>query len=43
MELSMLFIPAVVMLTPVAILVIFLNYRAKLTKERYRTLLELAV
>lgn len=42
MELSMLFIPAVVMLTPVAILVIFLNYRAKLTKERYRTLLELA-
>ena len=42
MEFSMLFIPAVVMLTPVAILVIFLRYRAELTKERYRTLLQLA-
>ena len=38
----MFFIPAVVMLTPVAILVIFLRYRTELTKERYRTLLQLA-
>lgn len=36
------FIPGVVMLTPVAILVIFLRYRAKITQERYRTLLQLA-
>lgn len=42
MEPSMLFIPAVVMLAPVAILLIFLRYRAKQTKERYRTLLQLA-
>ncbi|WP_206520306.1 DUF6249 domain-containing protein [Altererythrobacter sp. BO-6] len=38
----MFFIPGVVMLTPVAILLIFLRYRAELTKERYRTLLQLA-
>lgn len=42
MELSMFFIPGVVMLTPVAILLIFLRHRAELTKERYRTLLQLA-
>lgn len=42
MDPVMLFIPGVVMLTPVAILVIFLRYRAELTKERYRTLLQLA-
>lgn len=42
MDFVMFFIPAVVMLTPVAILVIFLRYRADLTKERYRTLLQLA-
>lgn len=42
MEFSMIFIPAVVMLTPVAILLIFLRYRMKSTKERYRTLLQLA-
>ncbi len=42
MDFVMFFIPAVVMLTPVAILVIFLRYRAELTKERYRTLLQLA-
>ena len=42
MDFVMFFIPAVVMLTPGAILVIFLRYRAELTKERYRTLLQLA-
>lgn len=42
MDFAMLFIPAVVMLTPVAILVIFLRYRMAVTKERYRTLLQLA-
>lgn len=42
MEFIALFIPAVVMLTPVAILLIFLRYRTELTKERYRTLLQLA-
>lgn len=42
MDVSMIFIPFVVMLAPVAILVIFLRYRADVTKERYRTLLELA-
>ena len=42
MDFVMFFIPAVVMLTPVAILVIFLRYRAELTKERFRTLLQLA-
>lgn len=42
MDVSMLFIPGVVMLTPVAILLIFLRYRTELTKERYRTLLQLA-
>lgn len=42
MDFVMFFIPAVVMLTPVAILVIFLRYRSQLTKERYRTLLQLA-
>jgi hypothetical protein len=42
MDFTMLFIPGVVMLTPVAILVIFLRYRTELTRERYRTLLQLA-
>ena len=42
MSFFMLFIPAVVMLTPVTILLIFLSYRTKTTKERYRTLLQLA-
>ena len=42
MDLAMLFIPAVVMLTPVAILLIFLRYRTQQTKQRYRTLLQLA-
>lgn len=42
MELSMLFVPAVVMLAPVAVLLIFLRHRAEMTKERYRTLLQLA-
>ena len=42
MEFSMLFIPAMVMLTPVAILLIFLRHRTESTKERYRTLLQLA-
>ncbi len=42
MNFSMLFIPAIVMLTPVAILLIFLRHRAELMKERYRTLLQLA-
>jgi hypothetical protein len=38
----MLFIPGVVMLTPVAILLILLRYRTETTKERYRTILQLA-
>lgn len=42
MEISMLFIPGVVMLAPVAILLIFFRYRARMTQERYRTLLQLA-
>lgn len=42
MDMAMLFIPAVVMLTPVVILLIFLRYRMAQTSERYRTLLELA-
>lgn len=42
MDFVMLFIPGVVMLTPVAILLIFLRYRTEQTKERYRTLLQLA-
>ena len=42
MDPAMLFIPGVVMLTPVAIFLIFLRYRAEQTKERYRTLLQLA-
>lgn len=42
MEFVMFFIPAVLALTPVAILMIFLRYRRDSTKERYRTLLELA-
>lgn len=42
MDFSMLFIPGVVMLTPVAILMIFLRYRTEQTKERYRTLLQFA-
>jgi len=42
METSMLFVPALVMLTPVAILLIFLRYRTELAKERFRTLLKLA-
>lgn len=42
MEPAMLFIPGVIMLTPVAILLIFMRYRTDQTKERYRTLLQLA-
>lgn len=42
MGLIMFFIPAVVMLAPVAIALIFMRYRTQLTKERYRTLLQLA-
>lgn len=42
MDFVMFFIPGVVMLTPVAILLIFLRYRTALAKERYRTLLQLA-
>ncbi len=42
MDLVMLFIPGVIMLTPVAILLIFMRYRTDQTKERYRTLLQLA-
>lgn len=42
MEFVMFFIPAVVMLAPVAILLIFLRHRTEVTKERYRTLLQLA-
>lgn len=42
MYFPMLFIPAVVMLAPVAILLIYLRHRTDTTKERYRTLLQLA-
>lgn len=42
MEAASLFIPAVVMLTPVLIVIIFLRYRQATTTERYRTLLDLA-
>lgn len=42
MNAAMLFIPGVVMLTPIVILVILLRYRSELTKARYRTLLQLA-
>lgn len=42
MDFVMVFIPGMVLLTPVAILLIFLRYRTELTKERYRTLLQLA-
>lgn len=42
MEPIMFFIPGLVMLTPLAILLIFMRYRTAMTKERYRTLLELA-
>ncbi len=42
MDFVMFFIPAVVLLAPVAILLIFLRYRKEQTKERYRTLLQLA-
>ena len=42
MDFVMVFIPGMVLLTPVAILLIFLSYRTELTKERYRTLLQLA-
>ena len=37
-----LFLVALVMLTPVAILLVFLRYRTNITPERYRTLLQLA-
>lgn len=36
------FIPLIVMLTPVAIILIFLRYRKAVVMERYRTLLALA-
>jgi len=39
---ALLFIPGVVMLTPVAILLIFMRYRTAQTRERYKTLLQLA-
>lgn len=42
MELVAFFIPTVIMVTPIAILLIFLRYRAQQTQERYRTLLALA-
>ncbi len=42
MEAASLFIPGVVMLAPVLIVLIFLRYRTEQTKERYRTLLQLA-
>lgn len=42
MDPAVLFIPAVVMLTPVAILLIFLRHRTEQAKERYRMLLQLA-
>lgn len=35
-------IPGLVMLAPVLILLIFMRYRTQQTKERYRTLLQLA-
>ncbi|WP_297802190.1 DUF6249 domain-containing protein [Arenimonas sp. GDDSR-1] len=38
----MLFIPAVIMITPIAILVIFLRYRSEQSRQRYHTLLQLA-
>lgn len=38
----MLFIPAVVMLAPIAMLLLVLRHRADLTKARYQTLLQLA-
>lgn len=42
MDPVMLFIPGVVMLTPIAILLIVMRYRTEATKERYRTVLQLA-
>ncbi len=42
MEFVALFIPGVMMLAPVLIVLIFLRYRTEQTKERYRTLLQLA-
>lgn len=42
MQPEMLLIPAVVMLAPVAILLVFMRYRTAQTKERYNTLLQLA-
>jgi Domain of unknown function (DUF6249) len=42
MDFVMFFIPGVVMLAPVLILLIFMRYRTEQTKERYRTLLQLA-
>lgn len=42
MDPTMLLIPTVMMLSPVAILLIFLRHRTAVTKERYRTLLQLA-
>lgn len=42
MNSTLLLIPAFVMLAPVLILLIFLRYRTEQTKERYRTLLQLA-
>ena len=42
MNSAMLIIPGLVMLAPVLILLIFMRYRTELTKERYRTLLQLA-
>lgn len=42
MNVSMLFIPGVIMLAPVLIVLILLRYRTEQTKERYRTLLQLA-
>ncbi|MDP1739060.1 MAG: DUF6249 domain-containing protein [Caulobacter sp.] len=41
MEFSMIIVPALVMMTPVAILLIFLRHRAELARERYRALLQL--
>lgn len=37
-----LFLVALVLTTPVAILLVFLRYRTNVTRERYRTLLQLA-
>ena len=42
MSLVEIIVPAVVMLAPVLILLIFLRYRTTLTKARYQTLLQLA-